>query len=32
MGERLSWLNGQIKKLNEIVKYIKSLIYEHIKR
>jgi hypothetical protein len=32
MGERLSWLNSQIKKLNEIVKYIKSLIYEHIKR
>ena len=32
MGERLSWLNSQIKKLNEIFKYIKSLIYEHIKR
>lgn len=31
-GERMSWLNGQIAKLHEIVKKIKNLIYENIKR
>lgn len=32
MGERLQWLNGQITKLNEIFKRIKTLIYEVIKK
>lgn len=32
MGERLSWLNTQIKKLHEIFKRIKTIIYEIIKR
>jgi basic membrane lipoprotein Med (substrate-binding protein (PBP1-ABC) superfamily) len=30
-GQRLSWLNTQISKLHEIIKRIKSIIYEHIK-
>lgn len=32
MGERMKWLNSQIKKVNEIIKKIKTIIYEHIKR
>lgn len=32
MGERMKWLNTQIKKINEIFKTIKKLIYEHIKK
>lgn len=30
MGERLQWLNQQISKLNEVIKYIKKLIYEYL--
>lgn len=29
MGERLQWLNSQIKKLHEITKHIKKLVYEY---
>lgn len=29
MGERLQWLNSQIKKLHEIAKHIKKLVYEY---
>jgi polyhydroxyalkanoate synthesis regulator phasin len=29
MGERLQWLNQQIAKLHEAIKYIKKLIYEY---
>ena len=29
LGERLSWLNSQIKKLHEAFKYFKTLIYEY---
>jgi hypothetical protein len=32
MGERLSWLNTQVKKLQEFVKHIKNMIYEIVKR
>ena len=32
MGERLQWLNGQIKSIKEFVKKIKNLIYETISR
>jgi hypothetical protein len=32
MGERLQWLNNQIKKIQEITKYIKTLIYEHFRK
>lgn len=32
MGERLKWLNKQIKKLTEIFKYVKTLINEYISR
>lgn len=32
MGERLKWLNGQIQKLNEIFKRIKTLINEYISK
>ena len=32
MGERLSWLNSQIKNLQELVKHIKTLIYEYISK
>ena len=31
LGERLSWLNSQVKKLSEIVKKIKTIIYENFK-
>ena len=30
-GERLSWLNSQVNKLNEIIKKIKTIIYENLK-
>jgi hypothetical protein len=30
-GERLSWLNSQVKKIQEILKRIKTIIYENIK-
>ena len=30
-GQRLQWLNNQISKLHEIIKKIKTIIYEHIK-
>lgn len=29
MGERLQWLNSQIRKLHEIAKHIKKLVYEY---
>ena len=29
MGERLQWLNSQIRKLHEITKHIKKLVYEY---
>jgi hypothetical protein len=32
MGERLSWLNSQINKIQELFKHIKNLIYEIIKK
>ena len=32
MGERLQWLNSQIKKLTELFKHIKKLIYESISK
>jgi hypothetical protein len=32
MGERLQWLNSQIKKLNELFKHVKKLIYEYISK
>lgn len=32
MGERLSWLNSQVKKLQEFVKHIKNIIYEIVKK
>jgi len=32
MGERLQWLNSQIKKLHEIIKRIKTLIHEYISK
>ena len=31
-GERLSWLNSQVKKLSEIIRKIKTIIYENLKR
>jgi len=32
MGERLSWLNSQVKKIQEFVKHIKNIIYEIVKK
>lgn len=32
MGERLQWLNSQIKKLHEVVKYIKKIVYEYFSK
>lgn len=32
MGERLQWLNSQIKKLHEVVKYIKKVVYEYFSK
>jgi len=32
MGERLQWLNSQIKKLTELFRHIKKLIYESISK
>ena len=32
LGERLKWLNSQIKKLNEAFKYIKKLINEYLSK
>lgn len=32
MGERLQWLNSQIKKLHEVAKRIKKLVYEYFSK
>lgn len=32
MGERLQWLNSQIKKLHEVAKRIKKIIYEYFSK
>jgi len=32
MGERLQWLNNQIKKLHEVAKHIKRLVYEYFSK
>jgi hypothetical protein len=32
MGERLQWLNSQIKKLHEVAKHIKKLVYEYFSK
>ena len=32
MGERLSWLNKQVEKVQEFIKHIKKVIYEIVKR
>jgi len=32
MGERLQWLNNQIKKIQEVTKYFKKLIYEYFRK
>jgi hypothetical protein len=32
MGERLQWLNNQIKKIQEATKYFKNLIYEYFRK
>ena len=32
MGERLQWLNSQIKKLQEVAKHIKKLVYEYFSK
>jgi hypothetical protein len=32
MGERLQWLNSQIKKIKEVVSKFKKLIYEAFKK
>lgn len=32
MGERLQWLNNQIKKLHEVVKYVKKIVYEYFSK
>lgn len=32
MGERMKWLNNQIRKINEFIHKIKNIIYESIKR
>lgn len=31
-GERLSWLNSQVQKVTEVIKVIKTIIYEEYKR
>jgi hypothetical protein len=31
-GERLKWLNSQVNKINEVIKKIKNIIYEEIKK
>jgi hypothetical protein len=32
MGERLQWLNSQIKKLHEVAKRIKKIVYEYFSK
>lgn len=32
MGERMKWLNSKIKKVTEVIKRIKTLVYESFKR
>ena len=32
MGERLQWLNNQIKKLHEVAKRIKKIVYEYFSK
>jgi hypothetical protein len=29
MGERLQWLNSQIKKIQEVFKKVKNIVYEY---